>query len=90
MNFRLIQIIIDERLQLTVVDMVGLDSLLHFWYENQINAAQFFGNKKHHFIFQSTEDNRMIFTRKKSSSNEAVFRSTKCFLQQKTFCYPIA
>lgn len=61
--FRLIQRILDERLQLTVGEMGGPDALLHFGRKKTeaLRAELYFGNNGYRFTLQPTQDNRMMF-----------------------------
>jgi len=61
--FRLIQRILDERLQLTVGEMGGPDALLHFGRKKTeaLRAEIYFGNNGYRFTLQPTQDNRMMF-----------------------------
>lgn len=61
--FRLIQRILDERLQLTVGEMGGPDALLHFGRKKTeaLHAELYFGNNGYRFTLQPTQDNRMMF-----------------------------
>lgn len=61
--FRLIQRILNERLQLTISEMGGPDALLHFGRKRteQMQAELYFGNNGYRFRLQATQDNRMMF-----------------------------
>lgn len=61
--FRLIQRILDERLQFTVGEMGGADALLHFGRKHTeiLEAAFYFGSNGYKFTLSPTQDNRMIF-----------------------------
>lgn len=61
--FRLIQRILDERLQLTVGEMGGPDALLHFGRKTteELRAELYFGNNGYRFTLRPTQDNRMVF-----------------------------
>ena len=61
--FRLIQRILDERLQLTVGDMGGPDALLYFGRKKteEMRAELYFGNNGYRFALRPTQDNRMMF-----------------------------
>lgn len=61
--FRLIQRILDERLQLTVSEMGGPDALLHFGRKKteELRAELYFGNNGYRFALRPTQDNRMVF-----------------------------
>lgn len=63
--FRLIQRILDERLQLTVGEMGGPDALVHFGRKKteELRAELYFGNNGYRFKLQPTQDNRMMFAR---------------------------
>ncbi|MEW6694175.1 MAG: AAA family ATPase [Pseudomonadota bacterium] len=63
--FRLIQRILDERLQLTVGEMGGPDALLHFGRKTteELRAELYFGNNGYRFSLRPTQDNRMVFAR---------------------------
>ncbi|WP_298293401.1 AAA family ATPase [Thiomonas sp.] len=63
--FRLIQRILEERLQLTVGEMGGPDALLHFGRKKteQLRAELYFGNNGYRFALKPTQDNRMVFAR---------------------------
>ncbi len=62
--FKLIQRILDERLQLIVGEMGGPDALLHFGRKKteELLAELYFGNNGYRFTLRPTQDNRMMFT----------------------------
>lgn len=63
--FRLIQQMLDGKLQLHVSKQGGPDALLHFGRKNteNISAEIYFGNNGYKFILEATRDNRMMFAK---------------------------
>jgi len=61
--FRLINRILDQRLQLTVGEMGGPDALLYFGRKKteELKAELYFGNNGYRFTLSPTQDNRMVF-----------------------------
>ena len=61
--FRLINRILDQQLQLTVGEMGGPDTLLHFGRKKteELRAELYFGNNGYRFTLRPTQDNRVVF-----------------------------
>ena len=61
--FRLISRILDQKLQITVGEAGGPDSILHFGRKNtpEFSAEIYFGNNGYRFALTPTQDNRLMF-----------------------------
>lgn len=61
--FKLIQSILDEKLQLSVSRQGGPDALLHFGRKKTecLKAELYFGNNGYLFSLEATQDNRLMF-----------------------------
>ncbi len=65
--FKLIQEMIQGKLQLHVSKQGGPDALLHFGRKKtkQISAELYFGDNSYKFTLEPTQDNRMMFASEK-------------------------
>ena len=65
--FRLIQHMLDGKLQLHVSKQGGPDALLHFGRKRteKLSAELYFGNNGYKFTMEPTQDNRMMFAEEK-------------------------
>ena len=61
--FRLINRILDQKLQIAVGEMGGPDAMLHYGRKKteKLRAELYFGNNGYRFDLQPTQDNRMMF-----------------------------